>query len=108
MSTRPANALSGKVIWKVCAASGTLNLNADGGAGSTLRITLGYAPNSGDSVKLIDNQGGTLIGQFVTSTALAYYGGQTYRGTVVYNGGDGNDVMLTLTPVPRATILMIR
>src|SRR5262249_38049297 len=72
--------------------TGTVNL-----AGATLSPTLGYAPAVGDTFTIIDNDLGELVGNTFTGLpdgATFSAGGRTFR--INYNGGDGNDVVLTV------------
>jgi autotransporter-associated beta strand protein len=69
-----------------------LNLN-----GSTLTISLGFAPEVGQSFTILNNTSALPItGQFANENSLtATFGGRTYFFSVVYNGGTGNDIVLT-------------
>ena len=67
--------------------------------GGTLELALGYAPTAGQSLTIVDN-GGILSGVFANAPSnnaviSAAYGGRTYYFRVNYDGGDGNDVVLT-------------
>ncbi|MFZ1515029.1 MAG: HYR domain-containing protein [Saprospiraceae bacterium] len=61
--------------------------------GATLNLILGYVPANGDQLKIIDNDlADAVIGQFAQGgTILA--GGTLFD--INYQGGDGNDVVLT-------------
>jgi autotransporter-associated beta strand protein len=65
---------------------------------STLRLLLGFAPSEGDQFVIIDNDGADAVngtfaglsnGSILTTSNLSF--------RVNYNGGSGNDVILTLT-----------
>ena len=66
---------------------------------ATLSASLGYTPGGSDSFKLIDNDGtDAVVGTFA---GIANNGTVTINGksfTVKYDGGDGNDVVLTWVP----------
>ncbi|MBX7210869.1 MAG: M36 family metallopeptidase [Verrucomicrobiaceae bacterium] len=70
-------------------------------AGQTLGISLGFAPAPGTILRLVSNTGFTPVaGTFNNlpdgGTITATFGAQTYLFVINYNGGDGNDVTLTL------------
>lgn len=65
-------------------------------SGVTLNPTIGYAPVAGDSYTIINNDGGDLVsGEFsgLPDETVFSVGANTLR--IDYNGGDGNDVVLT-------------
>jgi autotransporter-associated beta strand protein len=71
--------------------TGSVNLT-----GSTLSLTLGYTPAINDSMILIDNDGtGPIIGTFngLAQNARFLLNGMTFQ--INYQGGDGNDVVIT-------------
>ena len=68
-----------------------------------LSVTLGHAPTPGEVLTLVNNTGsaavtGTFTGLAQGSTVTATYGGETYRFTLSYTGGTGNDITLTRSP----------
>jgi autotransporter-associated beta strand protein len=72
-------------------ASGTVNIT-----GATLNLTLGYTPAVGDSIMLINNNGtGAVVGTFrgLAQNATFVLNGMTFQ--INYQGGDGNDVVVT-------------
>jgi hypothetical protein len=90
--------------------NGSLNLT-----GATLDITLGYLPAIGTKYTILNNDASdAVVGTFANSFPLTLSRGVF---TVAYNGGDGNDVELTVAnlrpvatfddvvPNPRATAL---
>jgi fibronectin-binding autotransporter adhesin len=84
--------------------TGTVNLNANTGAGATLNLAVGLAPVTGTVFVLINNDGadavaGTFAGLAQGATVSA--AGQSF--TISYTGGTGNDVTLTSTTVNVAT-----
>ena len=73
--------------------SGTVNLS-----GATLNLSGNRTAQPGDQIVLIDNQGsGAVIGTFnaLPEGAIVALNGALY--TISYQGGDGNDVVLTYT-----------
>ena len=76
-------------------------------AGATLQLNLGFAPLAGEKYKLIDaGSGATVVGQFACGTSIsATYNSRTYKFTVNYAGGDGNDVVLY---VPAGTVVSVK
>lgn len=81
----------------------TISDAGNGYAGSTLVLTLGYAPPAGDLFKIVDVAGATaIVGKFSNGDYVkASYGGRDYGFDILYNsalgGGDGNDVVLRST-----------
>ena len=80
--------------------TGSVNLNADNGAGANLNVSLGYAPALGDQFVIIKNDlsdpvTGTFAGLPQGGTLTASFNATTYCFSVNYAGGDGNDVVLT-------------
>ena len=71
-----------------------------------LEGVLGFAPEAGASVTLIDNQGGNLLGTFAAKGDSVLYGGRPYRLNVQYGAGDGDDVVLTV--VPQGTLMILK
>ena len=79
-------------------------------SGSTLSITLGFAPALNNGFRLIDLLNGSITGTFANlsngGTITAVYNGNVYTFTGYYTGanaGDGNDLTLVTTaiaPVP--------
>jgi autotransporter-associated beta strand protein len=85
---------------------GQLNVSEGVTLAGTLKLTLGFAPAVGQSFTILNNAG-TLIGTFANGNGIAAtYGGRTYFFRVDYNGGDGNDVVLTR--LVTGTIMTIR
>jgi fibronectin-binding autotransporter adhesin len=83
---------------------GTVNLNADAGAGATLDVTLGYTPAPSDTYIIINNDGTDPIsGTFATLPQGGTYSVGGFNFTVNYAGGDGNDVALTAQAAAVAT-----
>jgi autotransporter-associated beta strand protein len=75
---------------------GTVNINADGGTGAVLNISLGYSPTVGDDYMIIDNDGvDPVIGTFngLPQGSVFTNGGFSFH--INYHGGDGNDVVIT-------------
>lgn len=73
--------------------TGAVNLT-----GSTFAATLGYAPFTGASFLLIDNDGSDAVtGTFngIAEGGTVLLNGKTF--TITYHGGDGNDVVLSFT-----------
>ncbi|MFC7411318.1 DUF4347 domain-containing protein [Hydrogenophaga atypica] len=70
-------------------------------SGATLSTTLGFSPSGSDSFRLIDNDGAdAVVGTFagIAQNGTITVNGQTF--TVSYQGGDGNDVVLTRVVPP--------
>lgn len=70
-------------------------------SGATLSTTLGFSPTGSDSFRLIDNDGAdAVVGTFagIAQNGTITVNGQTF--TVSYQGGDGNDVVLTRVSPP--------
>ena len=74
-------------------------------SGSTLGLTLNYAPTPGTLLTVIQNTGGSPINGTFTNlpnggAIMASYGGATYTFTANYAGGaSGDNLVLTLTNV---------
>jgi hypothetical protein len=92
--------------------SGYDRLNVNGTAAlsnAILSLTLGFTPALGDTFTIISNDGadpvsGTFVG--LPAGALLTNGATIFR--IAYNGGDGNDVMLTTTlGAPASTLTSI-
>lgn len=84
---------------KVVMSSGTLALGS-----ATLSLSLGYTPTIGDAYTIIDNKGagavaGTFAGILQGGKTVVSYAGTGYDCSVSYVGGDGNDVVVTVTRV---------
>ena len=74
-------------------ANGTVTLS-----GAMLQLTLGYAPAINDAYTIIHGTapvGGTFNGIPDGGLVIAPYNGSSYKFTVSYAGGTGNDVVLT-------------
>lgn len=111
--------------------SGSLDLELDGLAGAgrlgghdqlivygdvvlagQLDLTLGFAPPMGNSFVLVDNRGanrvtGTFDGLLEQSDVELLFGDETYTFAITYQGGDGNDVVLSIGAVPEPTGLVL-
>jgi len=76
--------------------NGTVNLSAD----TTLVLTLGFAPTPGQTFMILNNTSASqIVGQFSCGQKVSgTYGGKTYWFKVNYQGGDGNDIVLTCIP----------
>jgi autotransporter-associated beta strand protein len=76
--------------------------------GSTLALTLGFAPSVGQTFTLFNNTSASpIIGQFAQGRVLTLaYNGVNYAFAIDYAGGDGNDIVLTV--MPRGTVFSIR
>ena len=78
------------------AVGGSVNLNSNSGAGSTLRLGVVGTLRSGQQFTIIDNQSTNAVqGAFSCGSGVSAGG---YRFAVAYNGGTGNDVVLTVRP----------
>jgi hypothetical protein len=90
--------------------NGTLNLNADIGTGGTLSVLMNFTPTIGDAFTIIDNDASDLvIGTFSGLADNAEFdlinGDNTVTLRIDYDGGNGNDVVLTATNVTTTTSL---
>jgi autotransporter-associated beta strand protein len=73
----------------------------------TLKLALGFAPAVGQSFTILNNTGSAIGTQFACGSGIpATYGGRTYFFRIDYNGGDGNDVVLTR--LVTGTVMTIR
>lgn len=75
-------------------------------ANAALAVFFGYTPSVGDSYVIVDNDGAdAVVGTFSTlpegSTFVAF--GRTLQ--ITYQGGDGNDVVLTVTSLTPVELL---
>lgn len=73
--------------------------------GSTLSFTVGYTTAGGDSYKIVDNDGAdAVIGTFagLPAGSAIRVGADYFR--IAYNGGDGNDVVLTRLEILPVTL----
>ena len=78
------------------AVGGAVNLNSNSGAGSTLRLSVTGTLRVGQQFTVIDNQSaGAVQGTFSAGNGISANG---YRFVIAYNGGTGNDVVLTVQP----------
>lgn len=78
--------------------------------GANLSLTLLAEPTALVQYVIVDNQSaGPVIGTFAQgATISADFGGLTYPFDILYNGGDGNDVVLfTLVPEPGVASLAL-
>ena len=89
--------------------TGTANLSGVNGdaSGANLLASLGYVPTLGDALVLINNDdldsvSGTFanLAQGSTIDLVSSADSQTYRFAIDYDGGTGNDVVLTNVVVP--------
>ena len=86
------------------AVGGAVNLNSNSGAGSTLRLSVAGALRVGQQFTIIDNQSaGAVQGAFSCGSSVSAGG---YRFAVAYNGGTGNDVVLTVQP--KGTVIGVK
>lgn len=72
--------------------TGTVNISPN----VTLNATVGYSPGAGDAYTIINNDGGDAVtGTFagLADEAVFFVGANSFR--IDYNGGDGNDVVIT-------------
>jgi autotransporter-associated beta strand protein len=76
---------------------GQLNVSESVTLAGTLKVTLGFAPAIGQTFTILNNTSAALLStQFACGDSItAVYNGRTYFFRVSYNGGDGNDVVLT-------------
>ena len=81
------------------AAGGALNV---GGIlalnGATLNLSLSHVPMANQPYVIITNPGAAPVGgmgTFAVNTVNVDFGGKTYRMSVHYNAGDGNDISVT-------------
>lgn len=75
---------------------------------ATLSLRLGFAPSAGDQFVIIQNDGADAVtGTFqgLSEGALLTSAGQTFA--ITYQGGDGNDVVLTAVVPEPATWLLL-
>ncbi len=91
--------------------NGAVNLNADTGTGGMLDLLLGFTPTVGDTFTILDNDKTDLIvGSFEGLADNALFdvvsGTDTVTFRIDYDGGDGNDVVLTTTNVATAAPLV--
>jgi autotransporter-associated beta strand protein len=71
--------------------NGTVSLG-----GAALNVILGYPPAIGQSFTILNNLSGSAIATLFAGTGVvAPYGGRNYYFSVNYQGGDGNDIVLT-------------
>lgn len=90
--------------------------NSNGGTGvldlgaAILNITVGYTPAVNDSFLLVNNLGaGSVLGNFFNGATQLNQGdsftqgGQNY--VINYNGGNGNDVVISAIPEPGVSLL---
>jgi hypothetical protein len=78
---------------------GVVNLS-----GSTLQIVTGFSPGLNSSFKIIDNNSNSsVVGSFagLPQGATLVANGLAFQ--ISYQGGDGNDVVLTVVPTPAGT-----
>ena len=91
------NGAAGNGTNDVVTVNGPVNLT-----GSTLTLALNFAPTSGQTFMILNNtSAGTIkiVGQFACGHKVsAIFGSKTYWFTINYNGGDGNDIVLTCIP----------
>ncbi len=77
---------------------------------ATFNGALGYAPNVGDQFIIIDNDGtdDDVVGVFTGLSEGTFldlsYSGTSYTFSITYEGGDGNDVVLTAEGVAETEI----
>jgi fibronectin-binding autotransporter adhesin len=82
------------------AANSTVSIDST----AVFSLTLGYAPAPGDQFALISLASGSIAGTFSGlpegGTTSAAFGGNSYDFTASYQGGTGNDFVLTAVPEP--------
>jgi hypothetical protein len=91
------------------AVNGTVDFNADAGAGGTLDVVLGFLPSVTDTFVIVENDGadgivGLFDGKGQGSSFDVAFGTDTVTFEIDYLGGDGNDVELTVTDVSPALV----
>lgn len=79
---------------------------------SVISLTLGYAPQPTDTFTLIDNLGadpisGTFGNLSNGGTVSAVFGATTYECSANYEGGTGNDLVLSVVPETSSAVLML-
>jgi len=84
------------------AATVPVTVNGLTAAGVALTVNLGYAPLAAQKLTLVNNTGTNAISGTFTSLAqgaevTATYNGDTFKFTISYTGGTGNDIVLTRT-----------
>jgi hypothetical protein len=84
--------------------NGEVDFNADGGDGGTLEVLLGFLPSVSDSFVIVENDGVDAIlpsfeGKPQGSEFDVAFDADTVTMQIDYQGGDGNDVELTVTDV---------
>jgi hypothetical protein len=87
--------LTGTATLSQVSLTGTMDVT-----GSTLEVHVTFEPIIGSTFLIVNNDGGDAItGTFAQGTTVTADNGQQFM--ITYNGGDGNDVVLTtLTDVP--------
>lgn len=84
-------------------AGGTLALN-----GATLNLSLGHVPVGNEAYVIVTNPGTAPVGgmgTFAANTVNVGFGGKTYRMSVRYNAGDGNDISVTYVALTGALLM---
>lgn len=84
-------------------AGGTVNLNSNGGAGSTLQLRVSGTLRSSTPYTVIDNQSAGAVQGTFAGTGRVSAGGYSFA--VSYTGGTGNDVVLTV--LPKGTLISV-
>ena len=81
--------------YDVLTVTGPVNL-----AGSTLTLTLNFAPTPGQTFTILNNTSANpIVGEFTCGRKVSgIYNGKTYWFSVNYQGGDGNDIVLACIP----------
>jgi hypothetical protein len=84
-----------------------VNPNTDNGAGSSLLLTLGYAPQAGQAFTLLNNTSATAVGaRFACGDRTsATYGGEAYPFSINYAGRDGAGLVLAALSTPRGILI---
>ncbi len=85
---------------------GQLNVSEGVSLAGTLQLTLGFSPAAGQSFTILRNTSGTASGAFAGTGVTGTYGGRTYFFSIDYNGGSGNDIVLTR--LVTGTVMTIR
>jgi autotransporter-associated beta strand protein len=96
--------IGGAAAYDQVVVGGAVNLNSGGGAGSTLRLSVSGTLRGGQQYTIIDNQSANPVQGAFANGATVSAGG--YKFSIAYNGGDDNDVVLTV--LPSGTVVTIR
>ncbi len=80
--------------------------------GGALELLLGFAPSSNDTFTILNNTAlGAMAGTFTNlaegGIIVASYNAVDYQFQASYNGGTGNDLVLTVIPEPESFLLTV-